>query len=204
LNIGAEDVLRHRKLLGGYITSLIMNHKIMKKKNLLICLVLSIFLLVTLIVLCVLFLVPRAVDFYPESSGASFSMEAPGTFLIEFLTDVSVTNKNFFSVTVSSRANLSAPLCGRTIGHVSLRETRLPPRSTTSAKLQGTISYRATDDPKFCVLQEMSNGCAYKNLTVSVTGDVKYSTWIKSGSTALTRDMQVDCQSLLSDTHIRT
>ena len=175
----------------------IMRSKIMDHKGFFSCICFCIFFLLILIVLCVLFLVPRAVNFHPGFSGASFDMETPGTFLIKFATDIKVTNKNFFSVTVSSAVNLSAPVCQRTIGGATLMETYLPPRSITNGKLSGTIKYSAMNDSGYCVLKEMADGCSYGNLTVTAIGDVKYSTWIKSGSMSMTKELPVDCRALL-------
>lgn len=143
-----------------------------------------------------LFLVPRSVHIVDARPVFNVSSGAGGNLQGNLVARLQIRNENFVPVTITAHIFFKVSGCVLTVGNGTISQTRLSPRSLTETQALGTILYNPIDDPGFCVLHAFNEACPSIGLSLKGVGVAEYSTWIKSGSQALTHDINIDCATL--------
>jgi hypothetical protein len=166
------------------------------RKHLIYIISTSVLLCAVLIILGVLFLVPRDVNINVGTPRSDLRMGKGGKIRGDFNADIQLENKNFVPVGLAVRVTFQLTSCQTKLGEGHIDQTVLPPREGTRVKLQGNFLYDPTTDTGFCVLHAISQSCPSTLLRVNVDGVATYSTWIKSGERKIHHVIDLSCAQL--------
>jgi hypothetical protein len=172
-----------------------------RKWKICVCGSLCFFIIALAIILPLLFLVQRKVDYVilPLAISDQVINIDPNGFTIPINPVIHTTNENFFDIGLSLNVAGKHPLYANgtiPLGSGSLVDATLKSRSEQDVSFPFLVQYNRTYDPDFAYFSDLLTNCSTPGnmkLYMDVALDVQYRTYIKSGSMAERRDVYIPC-----------